>query len=220
MKLKMYLTVLTYLKLNVSIWTASTVFTAAVAKLDLGIKAIKADDQVDKKTNSETLSKHQKRVVMLDATKVVCNAGTAYATTIDDPALRLKFDFSDEALNEGNEETVYNRCVNIGKAAVGLETELESCGMPVGQLAIVASTAKDYNDDLTINREKRTTGKTANKDLTLEYKAVDVILKKLLDKLVNNYKKDNPKFWAGYQDTRYIGGWTEGATLPPDPPTA
>ena len=215
----MYLTVLAYLKLNISIWTASTVFTTAVAQLEAGIAAIKADDLVDKKTNSETIAKQQLRDAMLDATVPICSAGVAYATVIGDKAVSAKFDFSRSDLAKGNEETVYNRCVTISVAATPIATVLaHDYGMPLDQPTTVAVAAKAYNDDLTVNREKRTAGKTVNKDMTAEFKTVDALLKKLLDKLVNNYKTTQPKFYAGYQDARYIGGWDEEKDTPPTPP--
>ena len=220
MKLKMYLTVLAFLKKNIIIWGSLVAFKTGVDSLEAGIQIIKDKDKLDKKTNPETKGKLQLRETMLDDTEIVCNSGIAYASFIKDDKLKAKFNFSRHDLIEGNEETVYNRCTTIALAAEPIADILTTkYNMPVDQLTTLVTDATAYNDDLTTNREKRTGGKTVNKDMKKEYKDMDTLLDERLDSLVFTYKKAQPEFYNGYQDARYIGGWSADAVLPPVPPS-
>ena len=93
-KLQMYEAVLLYLQLNIIIWTASVAFTAEVAALKDGINKIKEKDQINKKSKNVSKGKAQKLNKMIKDTSAICDAGVAYASSIDDDELRGTFDFS------------------------------------------------------------------------------------------------------------------------------
>ena len=214
-KLKMYVLVLAYLKLNLSIWTTNVAFTAAVEILDEGIKRINVLDQVEKTPLSVSSGKKQKKKKMLDDVMVICKAGKAYAGSIKDNALKIKFNFSRSALGKDNEGLVYARCTKIIAATVGIENKLVLFNMPIGQPAIATVSTEAYNLTITDPKDVISSHKTANKLMKDKFHELDAVLKDQLDGLVYNYQTAEPEFYAMYGDKRFIGGWSRKKVVPP-----
>ena len=219
-KLQMYEAVLLYLQLNIIIWTASLAFTAEVAALEDSIDKIKGKDRINKKSNNATKGKAQKFNKMIKDTSTICNAGVAYASSINDDELRGKFDFSPSDLKDGSVEIVIARCKQIGTDAIPVSAGLILWGMPVGHLAIQIASVNAFELASPKGKAIVTGGKSANKEMIKEYKVVDTQLKQRLDKLVNGYQETAPEFVLEYYDQRVIGGWsTPPDPIPPVPPT-
>ena len=210
----MYEAVLLFLQLNIIIWTASAAFTTEVAALDDGIKMIKEKDRLNKKSNNATKGKTQKHDKMIKDTSTICDAGVAYASSINDDELRGKFDFSPHDLKEGSVAIVIARCKQIGTDAIPVSAGLILWGMPVGHLAIQIASVNAFELASPKGKAIVTGGKSANKEMVKEYKVVDTQLKQRLDKLVNGYQETAPEFVLEYYDQRVIGGWS---TPPEDP---
>ncbi len=210
----MYEAVLLYLQLSVIIWTASAAFTLEVSALETGIDLIKAKDRINKKSLNVSKGKKQKLDKMTKDTSIICDAGVAYASSINDDELRGKFDFSPSDLRLGNVEAVITRCQDIGKDAIPVTASLILWGMPTGHLAIQIASVKAFELASPKPKAVITGGKSANKEMGKEYKVVDTQLKQRLDKLVNGYQETQPDFVLEYYDKRRIGGWS----IPPEPP--
>ena len=214
----MYEAVLLYLQLNIIIWTASLAFTAEVSALETGIDKVKEKDRINKKSLNVSKGKKQKLNKMIKDTSTICDAGVAYASSINDDEMRGKFDFSPSDLKDGNVEIVIARCKEIGKNAIALSANLILWGMPVGHLAIQIASANAYELAAPTPKAVITDGKSANKEMDKEFKVVDTQLKQRLDKLVNGYETAEPEFVLEYYDKRVIGGWSKPPEPPPDPP--
>ena len=218
-KLQMYEAVLLYLQLNIIIWTASAAFTAEVAALSDDIDKIKEKDQINKKSKNVSKGKAQKLNKMIKDTSAICDAGVAYASSIDDDELRGTFDFSPSDLKDGSVEIVIARCKQIGKDAIPVSANLILWGMPAGHLAIQIASVAAYELAAPTPKAVITGGKSANKEMDKEFKVVDTQLKQRLDKLVNGYQAAQPEFVLEYYDKRTIGGWSKPKVVPPVPPT-
>jgi len=214
----MYEAVLLYLQLNIIIWTASLAFTAEVSALETGIDKVKEKDRINKKSLNVSKGKKQKLNKMIKDTSTICDAGVAYASSINDDEMRGKFDFSPSDLKDGNVEIVIARCKEIGKNAIAVSANLILWGMPVGHLAIQIASANAYELAAPTPKAVITDGKSANKEMDKEFKVVDTQLKQRLDKLVNGYETLEPEFVLEYYDKRVIGGWSKPPEPPPDPP--
>ena len=217
-KLQMYEAVLVYLELKNAIWTASTIFNAEVNALKAGIIEIKEKDRINKKSNDATQGKKQKRDAMMKATSKICDAGVAYADSIDDAELRGKFDFSPKDLEEGNVEIVIARCRQIATDAIPVALGLKDWGMPSEYLAVQSATVDAFELASPKGKEIVTTAKSTNKEMNSEFKVVDTHLKRRLDKLVNGYEDAAHDFVTEYYDKRYIGG-RKKKVVPLTPPT-
>jgi hypothetical protein len=218
-KLQMYEAVLLYLQIKNVIWSASTTFNTEVDALNAGIIDIKEKDRINKKSNDATKGKEQKRDAMIKATSKICNAGVAYADSIDDAELRGKFDFSPKDLEEGNVEIVIARCRQIGIDAIAIVSGLTDWGMPTDYLAVQSGTVEAFELASPKAKDIVTTGKSTNKEMNSEFKVIDTHLKRRLDKLVNSYEDIAPDFVTEYYDKRYIGGRKKKVvpTVPPTP---
>ena len=214
----MYEAVFLYLTLKIIIWTASLTFTAEVAALEDGIARIKEKDRISKKSNDATKGKKQKHDKMIKDTSTICDAGVAYADSINDDELKGKFNFSPSDLEDGNDEIVIARCKKVGTDAIPVTAGLVSWGMPVGHLAIQIASVDIYELASPKGKAIVTTGKSTNKEMTAEFKIVDTHLKNRLDKLVNGYEKAQPDFVTEYYDKRYIGGRKRKVVPPVVPP--
>jgi len=215
----MYEAVLLYLQLSVIIWTASAAFTLEVSALETGIDLIKAKDRINKKSLNVSKGKKQKLDKMIKDTSTICDAGVAYASSINDDELRGKFDFSPSDLKDGSVAIVIARCKQIGTDAIPVSAGLILWGMPVGHLAIQIASVNAFELASPKGKAVITGGKSANKEMVKEYKVVDTQLKQRLDKLVNGYQELQPEFVLEYYDQRVIGGWsTPPDPIPPVPP--
>ena len=223
-KLQMYEAVLVYLQIKNAIWTASTTFNTEVDALKASIIDIKEKDRINKKSNDATKGKEQKRDAMIKATSKICDAGVAYADSIDDAELRGKFDFSPKELGEGNVEIVIARCRQIGTDAIAVTSGLTDWGMPTDYLAVQSAAVEAFELASPKGKDIVTIGKSTNKEMNSEFKVVDTHLKRRLDKLVNGYEDAAPDFVTEYYDKRYIGGRKKKvvppvtAPVPPTPP--
>ena len=210
----MYEAVLLYLQLNIIIWTASLAFTSEVSAFGEGIDKVKEKDRINKKSLNVSKGKKQKLNKMIKDTSTICDAGVAYASSINDDELRGKFDFSPSDLKDGNVEIVIARCKEIGRVAIPVSAGLILWGMPTGHLAIQIASVNAYELAAPTPKAVITDGKSANKEMDKEFKVVDTQLKQRLDKLVNGYQTAEPEFVLEYYDKRVIGGWSK----PPEPP--
>jgi len=217
-KLQTFEAILLFLQLKIIIWTASLTFTAEVAALEAGINRIKEKDRLSKKSIDATKGKKQKREKMIKDTTIICDAGVAYADSINDDELRGKFNFSPSDLDLGNDEIVIARCKEIGKNAIPVTTGLIAWGMPTGHLAIQVASVDTYELASPKGKAIVTTGKSTNKEMVAEFKLMDTHLKNRMDKLVNGYEKAFPDFVTEYYDKRYIGGRKKKVVPPIVPP--
>ena len=218
-KLKMYIVVLALLNKRIAIWVTNLAFKGQVDALDAGIKKIKEKDVINKKSNSVTKGKAQKRKKMLKSAEAVCNAGIPYAMSIKDDALLEKFNFTYRGLRKGNEAEVYNRCKNIALATVGIAPQLVLYNMPLGEDVTLTAACEAYGEAIADPKDIISAGKSANKIMHATSKEMDILLDKGLDKMVDNYAEANPEFYVEYGDARFIGGWSKPPVTPVPPPT-
>jgi len=145
-KMKMYLNVLVVLKKYINVWTASVPFKKEVDQLETNLTTINTKSQkLQNGTQAVSENKKQLTQELLDATLMVCGAGTAYASQINDQELKSKFNYSKTNLQRGKDMDFYLRCLGVSKEADVIQEQLKAFNLPEGQLELLSQKSKDYD---------------------------------------------------------------------------
>jgi len=209
-KLKMYLNVLSVLKNFMSVWVSSLPFKTEVDAFASRLDLIDAKSRSLQGTQGVSENKKQMSRELMDATLVVCGAGTAYASQIKNNELKTKFNFNKSDLLEGNEKDFYHRCVNISEAAEAIKDNLQGFNLPPNHLEHLKITATAYNQLINAPREAIKAGKSTHEEVESLYDECDLALDERLDMMMLIYKKSHPDFFTEYTNARHIGGWSKG----------
>ncbi len=206
-KLKMYLNVLSVLKAYIDVWVSSVPFKTEVNQFEANLIAI--DKKTQALTGSEGVSENKKQMSreLMDAVLVVCGAGTAYASQINNMELKTRFNFSKSDLLHGNEKDFYHRCVNICKAAEGISDALQAYNLPTDHLQYLMTTAIAFDQLIAAPREVIKAEKSSKEEIEAFYEKCDIQLDERLDNLMLIYKNSQQDFYTEYANARQIGGW-------------
>ena len=201
------------------VWLTNIPFKTEVDNLTVGLDDINDYLLFDSDTESATGEKNQTLEDMLRSTEIICNAGIVHASKTNDSAQMPKFNFSYSDLKEGKEIEIYQRCSKVGIAAIPVEAALIAVGMPITQLVEQKALSDKFRPLISGAKRVRRGGKSNKEEMLVVYKQMDLIYNERMDNMMGLLKKDNPKFFIEYTNSREIGYWKKKSVVPPSPST-
>ena len=204
-ELNMYEAVEQLLNANTSVWSSNVVVSNSIATFTSHVNAINANDTAQKTSSKgTTVSKNNARLGMAMVAIAVANAGKAYANDTGNVVL---FD----AMNHSKTEIVGATDTDADDICQNIHDNL----LPyIGSTAAYGATAVDLtNLQNLINTYSGLIGKPAlqksivtNATITLvqHFSAINALLKKQLDPLMEQYKTSNAVFYNQYHGVREI----------------
>jgi hypothetical protein len=161
-------------------------------------------------TNVVTEDKKQKKKTMIDATFPLCSGTKAYAAFAKNDGLKASVNFSISDLGEGSDQECYNRCKKVYEIVNPLAGALLEYKIKPEMLEKQRVATEEFYSVITAPQEARTEIKNSTEKLDGLFALSNTIFTEKLDPLVAMYEEENPDFYLGYQNARYIGGWSKG----------
>ena len=204
-RVTMFKTVAGYLGENNSVWSAMAPFATAVQELDGKIDAI--DESAQKQetpTTGAAADKAFKRDSLEDALFLTCEALGAMAATSNDNELLALTAVSPSSLHRFTDEELANRASTVLEKANAQKTSLAAFHVTQANIDELSQALQNFK---TIKEKPRqTTAERVAETSSLPSLIRDAndILRNRIDRLVNLFRRSNPKFVAGYKSARVI----------------
>lgn len=204
-KLSMGLVVQRVVNDNNSIWSGLPAFVRAFSDFE-GIVADINDNRVlqEKDTKGVTIDKQGAEDVLIEKTVEVSSGVYAYAVEINDNTLKESVNYSPSFLSNVRDTILRDICQLIYDEANAVIGNLADYSVLPADLTDLQDKINDYNEAIPEPREAITDRSTATKELKILFERFDVVLNDRMDKLVNMFKKDSPKFHRQYNSARII----------------
>jgi len=204
-KLSMGLVVQRVVNDNNSIWSGLPAFVRAFSDFE-GIITDINDNRVlqEKDTKGVTLDKQDAEDVLIEKTVEVSSGVYAYAVEINDNTLKEMVNYSPSFLSNVRDTILRDICQLIHDEANVVIGNLADYSILPADLTDLQNKINDYNDAIPEPREAITDRSTATKELKILFEKFDVVLNDRMDKLMNMFKKDHPKFHRQYNNARII----------------
>ena len=204
-KLSMGLAVQKVVNQNNGIWSGLPAFVTAFSDYEAIITDIQNNRVVQEMdTKGVTLDKGSAEAVLIEKTLVVSTGVYAYAVAVNNNTLKAKVNYSPSALRRSRDTILRDICQLIHDEANAVILDLADYGILPADLTDLQNKIGAYNNAIAAPREAITDRSRATEELKEFFKLMDVVLNDRVDKLMEQFKKDNPKFHRQYFNARII----------------
>ena len=204
-KLSMGLVVQRVVNDNNSIWSGLPAFVRAFSDFEGIITDIHTNRVLQEKdTKGVTLDKQDAEDVLIEKTVEVSSGVYAYAVEINDNTLKENVNYSPSFLSNVRDTILRDICQLIHDEANAVISNLADFSILPADLTDLQNKINDYNDAIPEPREAITDRSLATSELKILFERFDIVLNDRMDKLVNMFKKDYPKFHRQYDNARII----------------
>lgn len=204
-KLSMYYAVQKVCSTGSPIWTGLPGFVTAFNGFELNIGKIKDAIEVQEtKIKGVAEKKEQLEDKMIDKALEVAHAVFAYATDQEDLTLRGKMNFTRSEFKRTRDSIIIEKCRLIHDEANAVISSLASYGIISATLTDLTTRINNFVGYVAAPRTSITQRKGATMELVELFNECDLILKSKLDKLMEQFKTTQPKFYKHYFNARII----------------
>lgn len=133
----------------------------------------------------------------------------AFAAATGNNTLQQEVNYNLSKLLKTRDEQLAPRCQIIHDKGIEFKAELTDYGITAPTLADLQSAINSYTAASPKTRTAISTRKTLKSNLAEQFQQLDAVLKKQIDKLINNFRASHTNFVKTYESNRII----------PDPPT-
>lgn len=204
-KLSMYYAVQKVCNTASPIWSGLPGFVTAFNGFETNIIKIKSAIEVQEtKLKGIALKKEQLEDLMIDKALEVAHAVFAYATDQLDLALKEKMNFTRSEFKRTRDSVIIEKCQLIHDEASAIVGSLASYGITPATLTMLSTRINDFSGNVAAPRTSITERKGATMELVELFNESDLILKSKLDKLMEQFKTTQPKFYNQYFNARII----------------
>ena len=204
-KLAMYLTVVSVLDKNLSLWQPLAALGTAFGKLKASITKINTLEQsLSGGTKGVTAGKRAKRIAMAETAAAVAGAIGAYASENGKPELLAKVDFSASDILRVRDTESSNIAQAIHDSPNGDLPALAEFGVTADTLTDLQAKIDAYTGNVSGPRTARSNNRASGEMLDAEFAVADTVLEKQIDGLLAKFKTIEPEFHAAYVAAREI----------------
>ena len=204
-KLSMYLAVQKVCNQNNSVWSGLGAFVTAFGDYEGIIQKIRDARLIQEgQTVGISENKQKDEDEMIDKTIEIGSAVFAYASDISNNELREKIDYSPSSLRRARDTILKDRCQLVHDEANNVIANLSDYGIAAADLTDLQNAIDNYVDIIAKPRTAIGTRATATTQIVDLLKLGDNVLNDRMDRLVEQYKKDEQKFYRGYRNARII----------------
>lgn len=204
-KRSMYFSVKVVCNNNKPIWSGLVAFAEAFGEFETTISNIDTQRLIQEgETTGITADKQKVGEEMIQVTLEVAGAVYAYASKIGNNELMKKVNYSHSKLKQSRDSILRDICQLIHDEANNIIADLTDYGKTAQDLEQQQKKIDDFSAIIAKPRVAITSIKTATQKLKELFKTADNILKTRLDKLIEKYKKTQPKFYTDYKSARII----------------
>ena len=188
-------------------WIANVAFSKAYDKLDALHTEAKEYDLQHVSGKSTTAKKDQAIDKMVELTLAGTGNAMAYASSVTDKELQIKFDYSKTSLKKGSEKEICNNCMKIYTEMLKIKDKLVPDFMLAEELDAIKEAIETATNLLDKPQGVRRMSKSNKENMIAVFAEIMNLLNEQLDKLMLKYKTTNPEFYLEYKNARVIGGW-------------
>lgn len=204
-KRSMYLAVQRVCNRHNSVWSGLGAFVTAFGDFEGIIQQIEDARLIQEgQTTGITENKQKEEDEMIDKTIEVGSAVFAYASDTGNNELKEKVDYSPSALMRSRDTILRDRCKLVHDETEKIISELGDYGIVETDLTELQKEIDDYTEIIAKPRTAIGTRATATTQLVELFKQGDNDLNDRMDRLVEQYKKDEKKFYREYRNARII----------------
>lgn len=204
-KLNMYLGVQLFTESKNAIWmvllsfaNAFTSFKTKVAEL---VNTVKVQEELIEGYAKE---KREKRIKMSELANTVRSAVQAYATETGNTVLYEKVNYATSELMTGSSNRSRTRCQIVHDEANAVIANLGDYGIIAADLTALQTAINVFALLISNPKDHLAARKTNTEKITKIMREIDTILKKKMDKLMENFKISSPDFYSQYFNDRKI----------------
>jgi len=156
------------------------------------------------KTTGVAENKQKEEDEMINKTVSIASAVFAYASVIGDNELKEKINYSPSKLRKSRDTILRDRCQLVHEETSKVIDNLGDYGILAADLEELQQEIDDYAAIIAKPRTAIGTRATATAQLIELFKQGDDVLNSRLDKLMEQYKSNNPDFYISYKNARSI----------------
>jgi hypothetical protein len=187
--------------------TAETIpaLVEAINKLNRGISLVeKKDDEYLNITKGLTLHKRKTAKELTELSVTICGALYVYGQKVENAQILGIADVNDSSLKRMRESELLQKCKNISEHVQSNQQHLVPYGITAEQVTEYVSKVKIYDEALSKKNSKHNEKVASRNALRKAFTSVDELLKKELDKLMEQMKKRDIDFYNHYQQSRSV----------------
>lgn len=212
-KLSMYFSTQKVVNKYNSIWSGAPAFVTIFGNFETAIQDIQDTRLVQEgEITGVTVDKAEAKEAAISAGLEIATAVFAYASVNNNNTLKAKVDYSPSDLRRSRDTVLIDRLQVIHDEANGVIGALGDYGIDATDLTDFQSAIDAYENVVQDPREAIGDRASATAALVTLFDDADKLLKEQLDKLMEQYKAPNKKFYAQYFNARIIvdlGGRSE-----------
>lgn len=211
---------LSYLKLNKSIWQSSVPLAAAVTELEnlIGlIETIRKSTEMDQ--SGLVVEKRTLRTSLVNKTFEVTSQLYAMACKTKDQVLQAKVDFSKSELEGQRDGELASTSKTVVDLARSFLDALISYDVTAPELDILDSLIARYENSLPTPRLSVSERKANNEKMKGLFRSSKEILNDQIKRLMTRYQEPNPDFYAGYLNASMVVDYGTRHDKPEEPDT-
>ncbi len=225
-KLSMYISVQTVVKKHNTVWSGLPAYVTAFGEFEGVIQSIQDTRLVQEGDISGVpKDKAQAKEAAIQKAIEVASAVYAYAAKNNNNTLKGKVNYSVSELRKSRDTVLIDRLQVIHNEANNIVGSLGDYGIDAADLTALQGLIDAYENLVEEPRGAITNRSEATAALPGLFDQGDGLLNEQLDKLMEQFKQNNPKFYVRYFNTRLIidlgvrhGGGTEVPPQPEPPP--
>lgn len=201
----MYISVQTVVNKYNTVWSGLPAFVTAFGEFEGVIQSIQDTRLVQEGDISGVpKDKAQAKEAAIQKALEVSTAVFAYAAKNNNNTLKAKVDYSPSELRKSRDTVLIDRLQVIHQEANNIVGSLGDYGIDATDLTELQSLIDAYENLVEEPREAITNRSEATAALPGLFKQGDGLLDEQLDKLMEQFKQDNPKFYRQYFNARII----------------
>lgn len=211
---------LSYLKLNKSIWQSSVPLAVAVTELEnlIGlIETIRKSTEMDQ--SGLVVEKRTLRTSLVNKTFEVTSQLYAMACKTKDQVLQAKVDFSKSELEGQRDGELASTSKTVVDLARSFLDALISYDVTAPELDILDSLIDRYENSLPTPRLSVSERKANNEKMKGLFRSSKEILNDQIKRLMTRYQEPNPDFYAGYLNASMVVDYGTRHDKPEEPDT-
>jgi hypothetical protein len=204
-KLSMYLVVKKVCQEYSSAWSTLPAFGAALTSFSNCIADINLAVQTQTKViTGFAKDKLEEKEEMVIKTVQIASSVFAFAKSINDQALADAVDYKPTKLNRLRDTTLRDVCTKISELANENIAALAPFGITPADITTLNNEIADYDKFLSAPRHAIGTRVFSTKELAKLFRDADSLLKNQLDRLMEQYRTSNKRFYTRYKNARQI----------------
>ncbi len=204
-KLTMYRAVELICNNNATITKSNAAFKAVFAIFVSKIAVLLASQTVvSKQTKGIVTDKKTLKKILAKNAADIAALVFSYATRTKNQTLKQIVNYAMSDIEKLAAELVVPTCANIKKAAEDNLKDLADYGVTAAMLTDLQTDMDNFSGASPKPKVAKATKTTENANIKSTIKEVDALLKDEMDKLIVNFKKNNPDFVSDYFNARVI----------------